>query len=212
MLTMKKIILGFPAVCLLLTGCAPAHINLVSRYTPSATEFERKIPVERGQTCKVVASIEDARTPEDVASGFGWKQVESKDVIAWLQSGVFSLESSQYQLVRAEPANAVAATSALMQTQQSQQTLNMSIKLRKMYIVSLTTSKNATIVMSVDLSNAQGLSIGQTYVRGTDTSVNWAGGEGETNSAFHSSLEQVLSKIDQYVADQCKSIAASNTL
>lgn len=175
-----------------LCACVPKEVRLPGEYVrPAGRDIGAALP--EAEACRIAAVVEDGRSEDDIASGFGLSMLKSADPAAWLRSGIFSLSSDRYRLV--PPAGDTASNPP---------DLRMVVKLRKMYMLSLTTSKSATVVISVELADAQSRPFGNTMARGTDTSVNWAYGEGEIGSAFNGSLAQVLQRLDVYLNGQCR--------
>lgn len=145
-------------------------------------------------SCKVATTILDSRSADEIVSGVGSTKVTPASIVEWVETGLSVHQTPNYQLSWKPLADEQPFTG---------QQLKMQLKLRKMYLLSQNTSKSTTIVLSAELFDAQGKSLGQTTSRGADTSVNWVNASGEAYAAFERSLDQALTGLDGFIAKHC---------
>jgi len=176
---------------ILLGACSSSDVKPMLQ---ERAEFEPTQVVNSQHSCKVSTTILDSRSPEEIQSGVGSSKVTPASIIEWIGTGLPAHKTSNYQFSW----NPLVDEKTLADRQ-----LTMQLKLRKMYLLNQHTSKSTTIVLSAELFDAQGKSLGQTTSRGTDTSVNWFNASGEAYAAFERSLDQALTGLDGFITQHC---------
>ena len=132
--------------------------------------------------------VQDMRTDkEDLGKVIG-KPVHEGDMAGWLTSGVISLEADGYRV----------DTSASGSDQ-----LIVHMDLLKAYMHGVGTSIVTNIVTRITYMRADGTILGQQVYRGSDTSIDWVGGDGEVNTDFRLATTDLLKQVEQDLSHYC---------
>lgn len=169
----------------LATGCtAPMQMSLVDPATPSVRKpAATRVPV-------AFAPFVDQRPEFQRASSgsVGGREVRAREVESWINRSLQNLSGQHFQ---PGPAGDPA-------------TWHITPRLRQFYASSLAVSKNANIVIELEIRPPTGEPIKRLY-RGRITSVNWwnASGEIETavTDAFRDCLKRLAADIDTLVQE-----------
>lgn len=126
-----------------------------------------------------VRSVTDNRSKDSKMTDMYGREMSGTDLIKWLEN---SLPEFGIIMADAERPENVAC--------------DVEIELRRAGISSANTTKFATIVLGVRDTETSEYNL----YRGSETSVNWAGGKGETNSALSRALNNAVNKL----AEDCQ--------
>ncbi len=147
-----------------------------------------KFAVPLGQTCRLfLGEITDKRGDTQAMGDIGGRPVHNTDSVGWVRSGLHYLASDRNVVQTATAAEA---------------DLSLSAEILKAYTMSLTTEKATTVVLRITFTRPGGAQETQVY-RGADTSANWAGGTGETQSALNAALWQVVNQVHSDLVQRC---------
>jgi hypothetical protein len=196
---MGPVLVGFMAASILvLAGCAEKGPAVVSSEYKPADDAPGSTPYPRQHSkqpaaslCRVrVAEVVDARHDGAAMGYIGGRVIHAADAAAWTRSGLISIgEDGHLALVdNPSPDGADVVVSA---------------ELLKAYMQTQTEAKAATVVVRVHYVRRGGASETQTY-RGSDTSLNWANGDGETEHALNRAMAQVLAAVRLDIYKQCE--------
>ena len=176
------------AAVLALGGCADRPpVSLSSQFTPP-TQTARTERRPDAEVCRVyLGDILDTREDPGAMGEIGGRQVQATDPVSWIRSGVFSLERDP---------GIVFTDSA------SGADLGLRVELVKAYTMSITSEKSTNVVLRVQYRSSGDQPTVRVY-RGADTSMNWAGGEDETQSAFNAALAQLLDVLHSDLVTRC---------
>ena len=187
---------------LTLAACAnQAPVVMSSQYTPAedaagAMSYPRphhKQPA--ASLCRVrLAEIVDSRHDGAAMGYIGGRLIHAADAAAWTRSGLISIGGDGHLLIVDAPSPDGAD-------------VVVSAELLKAYMQTQTEAKAATVVMRVRYDRRGGATETQTY-RGSDTSLNWANGDKETEHALNRAMAQVLAAVRLDIYKQCEMVAA----
>lgn len=154
------------AVAMALTACATGPRTLETG--ASATSLSPKV------TNVYVESVIDRRGKDAQISDIYGRAMEGADIMGWLSE---SLE---------------ARGLAVGGEADESQVCSLDLELRKAEIGGVATSKTASVVIGARNTQTQDYKI----LRGQDATVNWIGGNSETNAALGRALDKALGKIE----------------
>ncbi len=157
----------FFSVCVLaLTACAVGPRTLKSG--ASATSLSPKV------NNVAIESMIDRRGKDAQISDITGKAMQGADIMGWLSESL------------ARRGLVVGARA------KESQVCKLDLELRKAEIGGVATSKTASVVIGARNTETQDYKI----LRGQDATVNWMGGNGETNAALGRALDKALEKIE----------------
>jgi hypothetical protein len=179
-----------------LAGCANrAPVTLSSQFTPPnnaswSSPQANRADAGPADTCRIrLGDVLDARADPQDLGDIGGRPIHQADQIAWLRSGLMSLNrDSRIQIVDA------AAT--------EKPDLEVSVELLKAYVISITSDKSTNVVLRIRYAR-QGAALGEQIYRGTDTGVNWISGGDETQASLDYALAQILGDVDRDILARC---------
>jgi hypothetical protein len=192
---------------MLLASCArPPPAVLPAQYEPPSVRpkppqqqaaarrrTRNAAPVPPASVCRLhVGPLQDRRTDSQSLGEIGGRPVRAVDVMGWVRSGLLSLDRDG-AITLVEPAG--------------KGDLDISADLLKSYVMSMPTSKVADIVLAVHFAR-DGEKTEDRIYRGSDQSMNWATGEGETQRALNRALADALTQIRADVLARCAARAS----
>jgi hypothetical protein len=184
LLNPSRIALALP---LLLAACVNNEpVALSTRYQPPAATVKTAAASAGGPVCRVqLGEVVDKRSDAESMGTIGGRAVRAVDSAAWVRSGLESLGGDgSITLVDATP-------DLMLQTE-----------LLKGYVMSQATAKTTDVVLRIHTSLRGGPATEQIY-RGTDSGMNWASGDGETQSALNRALGQALAQVRKDLLERC---------
>lgn len=181
---------------LCLGGCASTPVDMETRYTPVPPHHEQGSeylkPVKAKPTpvsCELyLEQLTDQRRDKQDMGNVANRPVRGVDMLAWLSSSLASLGPAGYR-VDTQP----SATANLM----------LDVELLKAYLESESTSVASIIVVRVTYKRPDGTVLAQQLYRGSDTSIDWVAGDGETNTDFRLATGDMLHKLQPDIGRYC---------
>lgn len=128
---------------------------------------------------------------EDLGKVLG-RPVREADMLGWLGSGMSSLAADGYRVDTSTPGS---------------DQLMVHMELLKAYMRAAGTSIATNIVVRITYLRADGTSLGQQIYRGSDTSIDWVGGDGEINTDFRLATTDLLKQVAQNLSRYCAAAA-----
>lgn len=179
-------IAALPVLLPVLAACS-SPIDMPSQYTQRQTAHQAGNSHDRTvQACRVhLGTVGDLRSDTHAMGDVAGRPVRVSDSAAWVRSGVLSLDQDTRIAFVGDAAD-----------------LDLNVDLLKAYVMSITMNKASTVVARVRYSR-HGVDDGEQVYRGSDTSLNWASGEGETQAALDSALADLLNAIHRDVLSRC---------
>jgi hypothetical protein len=202
---MKERILCVPLIASLLafgavlTGCAPASVRMANAYTApdyyATHHSDTPLPPPPPQTCSVyVQDIKDMRLADERTFGnIGGAPIYGSNMVDWMKTGLATLDEKGFRMDQP----AAAPVTPL------QDNVTIQVGVLKAYMESVTTTKVATVVVRVSYNDADLNTPVTRIYRGVDTSLNWADGTGEVESAFERATAQILGKVQTDLRNYC---------
>ena len=180
--------LAFAAAAL--AACSTAPIGLSSQFDPPsrASYASGKPPALPAELCRVqIAHFTDMRPDSQTMGAMGAHTVQA-DTGAWVRSGLESLaRDSRIRFVGTA----------------SEADLSIDVELLKAYVMTITVDKASNVALRIRYSR-NGAPQGDALYRGTDTDVNWANGDGETQETLNRALANLLEDVDRDLLARCK--------
>lgn len=184
----KPLRLILPGLAVLTLGACtsgPVHLNAFAAAEAGTGDSKSLSPA----TCGIyLEKVDDLRSDKQDMGNIAGNPVSAADMIGWVKSSVSQLRRDGYRID---------------DQRASGDDLTIDVELLKAYMLSITTSKSAVLVVRVIYKRADATVLTSRVYRGTDTSMDWAGTEGETNSAFQRAAAQVLSIVQPDMHDYC---------
>ena len=190
----KTAAIALPA--LLLGACSTAPVNLASTYTPPPAPVGATKTAARSAELKCsvyLESVLDQRSDKNQMGNIAGNPVHAADMKSWVSSGIASLTLQGYHVDQ--------------QQATPDDTLFMDVELLKAYMISITTSKSTNMVVRVTYKKPDGSVLATQIYRGVDTSIDWSGGEGETNESFRRATTQLVDQVGSDLYGYCKADA-----
>jgi hypothetical protein len=180
--------LAFAAAALV--ACSTAPIGLSSQFDPPsrASYVSGKPPASQAELCRIqIAHFTDMRPDSQTMGAMGVRTVRA-DTGAWVRSGIESLaRDSRIRFVSAP----------------SEADLSIDVELLKAYVMTITVDKSSNVAVRIRYFR-KGTPQGDALYRGTDTDVNWANGDDETQEALNRALANMLEDVDRDLLARCK--------
>jgi hypothetical protein len=182
-----------------LTGCTPASVRMANAYTApddyARHHSDTPLPPLPPQTCSVyVQEIRDLRLADEHTYGnIGGAPIYGPNMVDWMKTGLTTLDEKGYRV----DGPATVPVSPL------QDDVTIQVGVLKAYMESITTTKIATVVVRVSYNKIDLQAPVTRIYRGVDTSINWADGTGEVESAFERATAQVLDKVQTDLQGYC---------
>lgn len=172
-----------------LAACSTQPIGLSSQFDPpSRASYASGKAAAPAEACRIrIAQFVDMRPDSQSMGAIGVRTVHA-DTGAWVRSGIESL-------ARDPRIQFVGAT--------SEADLSIDVELLKAYVMSMTVDKSSNVALRIRYAR-KGAAQGDALYRGTDTDVNWANGDGETQQSLNRALANLLEDVDQDILARCK--------
>lgn len=193
---------GAARTALFLTVLLPVYacqnrppVALSSQFSPPSRQSWPGAAAESdpAHPCPVrVTDVRDLRTDPEAMGATVGRLIRSADTAAWVRSGFMSLgQDRRLQMLEGDGPNDLA----------------IEVDILKAYAMSVTgETRAANVVLRLHYSR-YGAPSGEQIYRGTENGVNWANGEGETQSSFDDALADLLKAVDRDLVTRCASNA-----
>lgn len=183
---------------LALGGCSTAPLSMGGAYAPLPPKPQpgsEYLKPERAKkpvvSCEVyLEKIDDLRADKEHMGSVAGRPIHGVDMLTWLSTGLSTLDAAGYRM-DSEPSQAA--------------NLVVDVELLKAYLESQSTSIASTIVVRVTYKRPDATVLGQQLYRGSDTSLNWANGDGEINTDFKLATADMLQKVQPDMGRYCAS-------
>ena len=174
-----------------LSGCENTPITLKPQFTPPMGWLQ---PARRGAAkapvavCRIgLAAIRDSRLDPGSMGSIAYRTLRMPDSAAWFRAGFLALNRDPRLKLSEGMQNA---------------DLVMDVEVVKAYVMSITSSKTATVIFRVRYSR-QGTPLDEQIYRGDNVNWNWNSGEGESQSALDGTMAEALKQIDRDALLRC---------
>ena len=174
-----------------LSGCENTPITLKPQFTPPMGWLQ---PARRGAAkapvavCRIgLAAIRDSRLDPGSMGSIAYRTLRMPDSAVWFRAGFLALNRDPRLKLSEGRENA---------------DLVMEVEVVKAYVMSITSSKTATVIFRVRYSR-QGTPLDEQIYRGDNVNWNWNSGEGESQSALDGTMADALRQIDRDALVRC---------
>ncbi len=175
------------ALCLATLGASLAPLNGALAATAPAGPLPG--------ACKVrLLPVHDTRADPTTMGSIGGKPVQSPDGPSWVMLALQTLgQDNHINLVAGDATDA---------------DIDVNVDLLKAYVISLTMSKSANVVVRAHYSHGANPPEDVVY-RGVETGTNWASTQSESRGALGAALSQIVTQVHADVLQRCGAAKAA---
>jgi hypothetical protein len=173
-------------LCLGLCACAAGPPVEIAAAPPAPASPPSRPHL--GPMCHAyVADVSDLRPDKENMGEAGIRVVHSANAAEWVRAGLGGLEAGGAITVVGDPAQA---------------DVELKVQILKAYVFTPQTAKAATVVLRVNYAGKAAPAGPRTY-RGSDTTMDWANGDGEMKAALDRALAQAVGAMRIDISPVC---------